>query len=75
MNLEDCDVECRRWAAFNAPALVLFCGSRNYLGSLHHCIARLSQDPSFVVRRQLAFGFHEVGVCWCVCVSMCTYIQ
>lgn len=60
LELDSDDIDCRRWCAYNAPAMVLLCDPKHYDTHLHSSITKLAGDPSPLVRRQFATGFHEV---------------
>ena len=66
LELDSNDMDCRRWCAYNAPAVVLLCPTKHYDAHLHSSIVQLAGDPSSLVRRQFATGFHEVCVVLCV---------
>lgn len=58
--LEDKLVECRKNSAFNFPAMVLFCGAKQFKPDLHVTFTHLCKDPHFMVRKTISGGFHEV---------------
>lgn len=58
--LEDKLVECRKNSAFNFPAMVLFCGAKQFKPDLHITFTHLCKDPHFMVRKTISGGFHEV---------------
>lgn len=58
---EDQSVECRKNAAFNFPAMVLFIGARNFKSELSSTFSHLCCDPHYLVRKSVAAGFHEVA--------------
>ncbi|XP_078315308.1 serine/threonine-protein phosphatase 4 regulatory subunit 4-like isoform X3 [Crassostrea virginica] len=58
--LEDKLVECRKNSAYNFPAMVLFCGAKQFKPELHLTFTHLCKDPHFLVRKTISSGFHEV---------------
>ncbi|KAK3094055.1 hypothetical protein FSP39_023500 [Pinctada imbricata] len=58
--LEDKLVECRRNAAFNFPAMVLFTGAKCFKSELHGTFSSLCKDPHISVRKTVSTGYHEV---------------
>ncbi|XP_078675204.1 serine/threonine-protein phosphatase 4 regulatory subunit 4-like isoform X2 [Branchiostoma floridae x Branchiostoma belcheri] len=58
---EDRCADCRRNAAYNFPAMVLFAGPKNFKHELYNCFVSLCEDPHYIVRRTIACGFHEVA--------------
>jgi len=53
-------VKCRRNAAYNMPAMALFCGPRYFRGELSSVFTLLCKDSNHHVRKCVAGGFHEV---------------
>ncbi|CAH1262592.1 PPP4R4 [Branchiostoma lanceolatum] len=58
---EDRCADCRRNAAYNFPAMVLFAEPKNFKLELYNCFVSLCEDPHYIVRRTIACGFHEVA--------------
>jgi len=57
---EDRHAECRRWCAYNFPAMLLFVGADRFADSLLTTFETLVNDPSTIVRRTISCGLHEV---------------
>jgi len=53
--------ECRRWAAYNFPAMVQLVGLKSFKVELAASFTLLCNDPSIHVRVTAAAGFHEVA--------------
>ncbi|XP_065051752.1 serine/threonine-protein phosphatase 4 regulatory subunit 4-like [Rhopilema esculentum] len=58
--LEDRKAECRRWCAYNFPAMLLFAGADNFSETLLPTFQHMVNDPHAFVRRTIACGLHEV---------------
>ncbi|XP_064600821.1 serine/threonine-protein phosphatase 4 regulatory subunit 4-like [Liolophura sinensis] len=58
---EDKTTECRRHAAFNFPALVMFAGAKSFKSELYLTFSQLCTDPNLSVRKTVASGLHEVA--------------
>ncbi|XP_074642861.1 serine/threonine-protein phosphatase 4 regulatory subunit 4-like [Tubulanus polymorphus] len=58
---EDKHVECRKNAAFNFPAMLLFIGPGKFKDELSQQFSSLCNDAHVLVRKTIASGFHEVA--------------
>lgn len=56
-------VECRRYCAFNLPAMFIFVlNSSDDTDALLLTFTALASDPYYLVRRTVACGIHEVRI-------------
>eukprot|EP00002_Diphylleia_rotans_P016563 TRINITY_DN3225_c0_g1_i13.p1 TRINITY_DN3225_c0_g1~~TRINITY_DN3225_c0_g1_i13.p1 ORF type:complete len:630 (+),score=113.31 TRINITY_DN3225_c0_g1_i13:114-2003(+) len=55
------EVEIRKQAAYNFPAVVKSIGARKYALHLHDTFSQLVRDSSVPVRKTIAHGFHEIA--------------
>ncbi|CAH1792525.1 unnamed protein product [Owenia fusiformis] len=56
----DLFTEVRKHAAYNFPAMILFAGARHFKTDFTSIFSQLCNDPHYLVRKTMAYGFHEV---------------